>query len=48
LSRQAHALAAGEAAGNLADVKRAVDECAAQVWGLTAEELAAVRRSLQE
>jgi len=34
--------------GNLADVERAVDECAAQVWGLTAEELAAVQRGLQE
>jgi len=48
LSRRAHAIAAGEAAGSLADVERAVDEGAAQVWGLTAEELAAVRRSLEE
>ncbi|MCS6859792.1 MAG: hypothetical protein NZT92_05680 [Abditibacteriales bacterium] len=47
MSRQAHAIASGEAAGVLAEVEREVDECAAKVWGLTGEELAAVQRSLR-
>jgi len=33
---------------NLGEVEREVDECAANLWGLTAEELEAVRRSLKE
>jgi hypothetical protein len=48
LSRQAHAIASGQEAGILADVEREVDECAAEVWGLTLEELSAVQRSLRE
>lgn len=48
LSEQAHAIASGEAMGLMGDVEREVDECAAEVWGLTAEELEAVRRSLRE
>lgn len=44
LSREAHAIASGSMMGMLADVEREVDECAAQVWGLTAEELVAVSK----
>jgi len=48
LSRKAHAISAGESMENLGEVEREVDECAANLWGLTAEELEAVRRSLKE
>jgi len=48
LSQQAHAIAAGETEGNLADVEREIDEWSAKVWGLTAAELAAVQNALRE
>lgn len=42
LSREAHAISSGRIMGILADIEQEMDECAAKVWGLTVEELAAV------
>ncbi|MBI3945574.1 MAG: SAM-dependent DNA methyltransferase [Armatimonadetes bacterium] len=47
LSQRAHAIAAGESPGVLADVEREIDECAAKVWDLTPQELAAVQEALR-
>lgn len=41
------AFSALQAKATLADAERQVDECAAEVWGLTHEELAAMQRSLR-
>lgn len=46
LSRMAHDMTKkAEPAAGLADVETEVDECAASVWGLTAEELATITRA---
>lgn len=48
LSRQAHAITAGETAGILSEVEQQIDECAARLWGLTGEELAVLQAALNE
>jgi hypothetical protein len=48
LSRRAHAIASGQSRGSLADAEGQIDECVAEIWGLTSEELAAVQRSRTE
>jgi len=54
LSKQAHELASAAYAGDesaleeLRRVEAAIDEAAAKLWGLTAEEPAEIRRSLEE
>ena len=48
LSRKAHTIASERTTGVLVDVEREVDEHAAKVWELTAQELAAVQANLRE
>ncbi len=48
LSQQAHDLAAAGDAAALSVVEAQVDEAAAKLWGITDEELADIRRSLEE
>lgn len=48
LSAEAHRITSGEAPGILSDLEAEIDECARQVWGLTQNELAAIRQSSQE
>jgi len=48
LSRRAHELATVEDAEALAAVEREIDEAAAEMWGISAEELEEIRRSLAE
>jgi SAM-dependent methyltransferase len=49
LSREAHRIASGQALmESLAAVEQEIDACAAQVWGLTAEELEAAQAALRE
>jgi len=48
LSQQAHELAAAGDTEALKAVEDEVDRAAAELWGITAEELAEIRRSLEE
>jgi methylase of polypeptide subunit release factors len=48
LSRRAHELAAAGDKKALKAVEAEVDQAAAELWGITAEELAEIRRSLEE
>jgi len=48
LSRRAHKLAAAGDTEALKAVEDEVDQAAAELWGITAEELAEIRRSLEE
>jgi hypothetical protein len=48
LSQRAHELAAAGDKKGLKAVEDEVDRAAAELWGITAEELAEIRRSLEE
>jgi len=48
LSQRAHELAAKDEKEKLRDVEEEIDEKAAQLWGLTGEELREIKRSLEE